>query len=216
MARTRRNILAIVQDDERLSVMLNTLVKMSFIRRSAEDKKEVHFILENPSLRDYVKKRAPERLTTQEYAAVIKAANVLPTDAESPSVSSEVEKALQRVRQAAYPQNWNKGISELETARRVWGEDPRLLAQLGYDYFRMEKRDMARMLLEKAITAGLESAETYVHLALFCSMRTPMMQRWGMLSRQSRFAIIIQWQNRLPASVFWRRREGRDSHFAVM
>src|SRR5262249_55055380 len=58
------------------------------------------------------------------------------------------------------------GITELETARRVWGEDSRLLAQLGYYYFRMEKRDMARVLLEKAIEAGLESAETYVHLAL--------------------------------------------------
>src|SRR5262249_51239855 len=123
IARTRKNILSIVQDDERLSIILNTLINMSFIRRSAEDKKQVCFILDNSPLRDYVKKRAPERLTIQEYAAVLMAADVLPTDAESPSVSIEVEKALQRARQAAYPQNWNEGISELETARRMWGED---------------------------------------------------------------------------------------------
>jgi tetratricopeptide (TPR) repeat protein len=165
IARTRKNILSIVQDDERLSIILNTLINMSFIRRSAEDKKQVCFILDNSPLRDYVKKRAPERLIAQEHAAVLRAADVLPTDAESPSVSIEVEKALQRAREAAY-QGWSAGITELETARKLWGEDPRLLAQLGYYYFRMEKRDMARMLLEKAIEAGLESPETYVHLAL--------------------------------------------------
>ncbi len=51
-------------------------------------------------------------------------------------------------------------------ARKIWGEDPRLLAQLGYYYYRMENRGTARILLERAIAAGLESAETYVHLAL--------------------------------------------------
>jgi tetratricopeptide (TPR) repeat protein len=54
----------------------------------------------------------------------------------------------------------------LESARKTWGDEPALLAELGYCYYRTENRTLARAFLEGAISKGHESASTYFHLAL--------------------------------------------------
>lgn len=160
--RTRRELLEVVADDAQFDRAIASLRSMSFINLSWEQKKQIRFSVQNPQLKDYVKKRAPEELTKEQYAFVLKKARVLPTDAESPSVSVEIERALATARSL----DWREAAQELESARHAWGDDPELLAQLGYYYYRLENRAAARPLLEQAIREGNEVAETYFYLAL--------------------------------------------------
>jgi len=121
--------------------------------------------VDNPQLKDYVLKRAPEILPEIVSAKIRKHANVLLISAGSPSVSIEVQKSIQRADEISHV-SWAEAISELETTRKTWGEDPGLLANLGYYYFRNENRPKARTALEKAITEGYETPEVFFHLAL--------------------------------------------------
>ncbi len=160
--RAREELLDFSEHDDRLGEILKTLLDMSFIRRSLEDKKRVKFVVENPLLKDYVSKRAPELLSADEYALVLKRARIAPSQAQSASVLIEVEREIARARDA----DWDDGIRILEAARRRWGDEPRLIAELGYFYYRMQNRPVARSLLEKAIALGYESADVFFHLAL--------------------------------------------------
>jgi tetratricopeptide (TPR) repeat protein len=160
--RTRRDVLQVASDEQELDDILGVLREMGFIRPSWEQKKQMRFSVDNPLLRDYVRKRSPEVLGPERYAFVLRKAEVLPADAESPSVTIEIQRALAK----AQSLGWREAIDVLEAARATWGRDPDLLAQLGYCYYRTENRAAARPLLEEAIAKGLESATTYFHLAL--------------------------------------------------
>ena len=161
-ARSRRDLLQVVADDGQLDDVLPSLTAMSFVKPSWEQKKQMRFAVENPLLRDYVKKRVPEVLPQQQCALVLRKAQVLPADAESPSVAIELQRAMTE----AKSQDWRQAIKTLESARQAWGDDPTLLAELGYYYYRTENRAAARHLLEAAISKGHESASTYFHLSL--------------------------------------------------
>jgi tetratricopeptide (TPR) repeat protein len=165
VSRSRKHILPLVRDNDQLDDVLNELDAMNLIKRSSEEKKQIQFFVDNPQLKDYVLKRAPEILPQGISATVRKHARVLLTSAVSPSVSIELHKSIQ----LAYEKsgvNWTDAINELETARKMWGEDPTLLANLGYYYFRNGNRMKARSLLEKAIAEGYETPDNYFHLAL--------------------------------------------------
>ena len=103
---------------------------MSLVRRAAEEKKQVRFVVDNPQLRDYIAKRGLELLTQEQINFVRSRANVQAM-LVSPSVSFEIEKAIENARQSAFS-DWNSAISELEMARKTWGDDSRLLERLGY------------------------------------------------------------------------------------
>lgn len=164
-ATTRKSMLPFAHDEQRLDEVLQTLLDMSLVRRTSEDKKQVKFQIANSLLQDYVLKRAPEILSAQQFSLVRTRANVLPSQAESPSVSAEIEKAIESAKQTA-KYSWAEAIQQMETTRQEWGDDPRLLAELGRLYFRMQDRTTARILLQKAITLGLESPDAYAYLGL--------------------------------------------------
>jgi tetratricopeptide (TPR) repeat protein len=77
----------------------------------------------------------------------------------------EIEKALTESNDAARTDR-REAIRILEEARSIWGDDPRLLVGLGYQYYRLMDRRTARARLEQAAGAGFDTPELHAYLAL--------------------------------------------------
>ena len=161
--RTRKELLRVAKSEEELDEALQGLRDMSFMRSSRGDQRRSRFIIDNEMLRDYILERAPHILSEAEHQQVMKEAKVLA--APSRSASIEIERALQSARRTA-SDGWGGAAAALEEARGKWGDDPRLLAQLGYYQYRLQHLDAARHLMESAINKGLEDSETFANLAL--------------------------------------------------
>lgn len=162
---SRKDLLTFASDDQHLSEILEALIDRSFVAKSWQEKRQVRFVMDNPLLSDYVKQRIPQLLPTERYAFVLQQAKVSPAQAESPSVSIEIERAIEAANELSRT-DWRAAIETLEAARSKWGEDARLLARLGYLQYRVENRGAARFLLKQALDMGYENAEVFVHLAL--------------------------------------------------
>src|SRR5581483_2071956 len=118
--RSRNNLLKVASNDDELNETIDILSDRNLIGRSTQEKSKVRFRIENRQLRDYVKKRAQEALSTEEYAFVLKQANVSASEAESLNVLVEIERSLQTAKSLA-ASNWYTAIEELENALRKWG-----------------------------------------------------------------------------------------------
>ncbi len=165
-AANRSQLMKVVGDEETYQAVHRRLTQISFVERTAEDGKQVRFKLTSPLLREHLKKRGPEILGPRESTRIRSLANVAPEVAESPKLTYEVERTLQKAVAESVGRNWSAAAAILEDARKELGDDRRLLAQLGYFYFRMERRQDAMKLLRRAIDLGHESADTYAYLAL--------------------------------------------------
>jgi len=164
--RARRDLEKFVEQPDDLNTTLKRLLSLSLIERSVSESGPVKFEVGNPQLRDYVRARGADRLSKEEYAFVLRSANVLPAQAESPSVLIEVNKAIDQARELGNTAGWEHALRALDQARAVWGDDPRLLAELGYAHYRTGRRKQAIELMERALALGFESAVLYARLAL--------------------------------------------------
>lgn len=162
--RTRNNIVQIGQNELRIDDILQTMIDMSFVDRISLDRHRLGFSV-RPLVVDYVRRRAPNLLPSDVLNWTLAYAKVIPTDAGSPSVRAEVDKAIAAAAEVARFDR-SQAITVLEQTREMWGDDPALLEKLGYQYYRAQNRKKARDLYEKAITLGHESPELHAYLAL--------------------------------------------------
>ena len=150
-ARRSEMVSAVRGDEELFTQIHNRLLQISFVERTAEDKKQVRFQISSPLLREHLLKRGPEILGPIESKRILSLANVRAETVGSTRVSFEIDRALHNATSASVGRNWEAGIAVLEQAARDWGEDGRLLAQQGYYYYRLERLGVAHDLLQRAI-----------------------------------------------------------------
>ena len=153
-------------NEELFKTVHNRLLQLSFVERTSEEGKQVRFQISSPLLKEHLVNRGRDLLPSELISRVRSLAVASPSATEPARVMYEVDRALQAAAAASFGRKWDAGIAILEGARKRWGDDRRLLAQLGYYYFRTERRSTALELLQSAIINGQDTAETYTHLAL--------------------------------------------------
>lgn len=162
--KSRKELEPVAGGQEALDEILYILSSISFVELIPDTKKTKRFRVSSEQLRDYVNALARKRLPDSVFAQL--RGNAVPLgDYASPSVEVEIERAL-RSAHAAAADGWESAAAVLAGGIAKWGEDPRLLAKLGYYHFRMMQRHKAIDYLEKAIRLGSDSPNTFIDLSI--------------------------------------------------
>ena len=145
----RRNELArVCEESGELDESIARLDQLAFIER-VSNRKRITFKLSNPQIAEYVKLQVPKDLPSNVVNLI--ANQVGTTTLSSPrNVEIAITKIIEQSSNAC-EESWSMGISVLESARREWNNHPRILARLGYYYFRNHQRRKARTLIQSAI-----------------------------------------------------------------
>ena len=164
--RKRNELAKVCEASDELDDALLRLDQLSFIDR-VNDSRPTSFRLSSPQLVDYTRQNVRHFLSPAVVTLIQDQLGI--TTLSSPR---NVEIAVDRViSEADLQRNWLDRITVLEQARGEWDEHPKIVARLGYCYFREHKRRKARSLIESAIKKGeneygLESPLWYAQLGL--------------------------------------------------
>ncbi len=170
----RRNELAkVCEDSGELDESIHRLDQLAFIER-VSNRKRIAFKLSNPQIAEFVRLQVPRVLPSNVVTLISE--RVGTTTLSSPR---NVEIAIDNIIEESYEEcreSWSKGIAKLESARLEWEDHPRILARLGYYYFRDHQRRKAKELIQKSVTDSdadsryelpdSERPDSYARLAL--------------------------------------------------
>ena len=154
----RRNELAkVCEESGELDESIDRLDQLAFIER-VSNRKRIVFKLSNPQIAEFVRLQVPRVLPSNILTLI--AERVGTTTLSSPR---NVEIAIDNIIEESYAacsESWMEGIAILESARREWKNHPRILARLGYYYFRDHKRKKAKELIQISVKEGDDDGDT--------------------------------------------------------
>lgn len=170
----RRNELAkVCEESGELDESIDRLDQLAFIER-VSNRRRIAFKLSNPQIKEFVRLQVPRVLPSNIVTLISQ--RVGTTTLSSPR---NVEIAIDKIIEESYEacsESWLKGIELLENARREWEDHPRILARLGYYYFRNHHRRKAKELIQQSVREGdadnryelpdSERPDSYARLAL--------------------------------------------------
>lgn len=163
----RPDVRAVLMDEYLTDEAISELLRANFIERTS-DGKRVAFQVSSPQLREYITAREPELLDEKYREGVFTRAK----PASVASAAPNLQLAIQQVRAAARAASgtpvtgWNDASRRVEEGIGALGEQPELLSDLGYYYYRDRRRGDARKMLRRAIELGSDEAATWRTLAL--------------------------------------------------
>ena len=164
--RKRNELAKVCEASDELDDALLRLDQLAFVER-VNSPRPTSFRLSSPQLVDYTRQQVRHHLSSAVVTLIQDQVGI--TTLSSPK---NVEIAVDRVVEESNRQaNWLDRIHELEKARSEWDDHPKILARLGYCYFREHKRHKARVLIQTAIEKGekeygYESPLWYANLGL--------------------------------------------------
>ena len=161
----RKRMKELFADADAINAGIRRLQQLSFIQREARQVSNIRWTVTTRQIRDYAKKRANDLLPPERIAAIAAMARVPFEATRSTRVSEAVEKIIN---DAADHGRYDPDacIAMLEAARTEFGDEPRLLEELGYRCYRQHRREEARKHLLNAEATGYESALLMRTLAL--------------------------------------------------
>ena len=164
--RKRNELAKVCEASDELDDALRRLDQLSFVER-VNDSRPTSFRLSSPQLVEYTRQKVRQTLSPAVVTLIQDQLGI--TTLSSPR---NVEIAVDRVIEKTHLQrSWFDRITVLEEARVEWDDHPKILARLGYCYFREHKRRKARTLIQTAIERaesefGFESPLWYAQLGL--------------------------------------------------